>query len=143
MRIDYETDFYLWALEQAELLRQKQFSAIDSENLAEEIEDVARHSKREVAHRLEVLIQHLLKWQYQPKRRGNSWTRTIIEQRHQLEYDLDEMPSLRRLLNDSVWMNKRWHNARRAALDETRVKDIPQFQLWTPEQLLNPDFYPH
>jgi len=27
------------------------------------------------------LIEHLLKWEYQPERRGSSWTRTIVVQR--------------------------------------------------------------
>jgi hypothetical protein len=38
----YERDFYSWALEQAALLRARQFAELDLENLAEEIDGLAR-----------------------------------------------------------------------------------------------------
>ena len=58
----------------------------DYTNLAEEIESVGRSEKRELGNRLEVLLTHLLKWQYQPegRREGHSWADTIWEQRRQL-----------------------------------------------------------
>lgn len=142
MRIDYEADFYLWALEQAELLRQRKFSAIDCENLAEEIEDMARHSHRELTHRVQILVKHLLKWQYQPVRRSSSWMSTIEEQRDQLTEMLKIMPSLRRFLDDPDWLDIRWQRAQRSAQRETRVGDMPDKPCWTLDQLLDQDFYP-
>ena len=38
----YDTDFYLWTQQQAELLRQGQLQAVDVANLAEEIESMVR-----------------------------------------------------------------------------------------------------
>ena len=38
--IDYEKDFYAWTVEQARLLRAGEFSGIDVENIAEEIESM-------------------------------------------------------------------------------------------------------
>jgi len=35
--------------------------------------------------RLGILLGHLLKWQYQPELRGNSWLATIREQRREVE----------------------------------------------------------
>ncbi len=36
------------------------------------IESMGRNEKRELVNRLEVLVTHLLKWQYQPECRGTS-----------------------------------------------------------------------
>jgi len=60
--IDYETDFYAWASQQAELLRQRQANSLDWIHLAEEIETMGRSEKRQLTSRLELLIMHLLKW---------------------------------------------------------------------------------
>jgi hypothetical protein len=65
----YAEDFYLWTQQQAALLRTGQWQELDYENLAEEIESVGRSAKRELGNRLEVLLAHLLKWQYQPEGR--------------------------------------------------------------------------
>jgi hypothetical protein len=59
----YEKDVVAWASEQAALLRAGQFSAIDVEHIAQEIEDVGKSEKRELASRMAVLLAHLLKWQ--------------------------------------------------------------------------------
>ncbi|MGK7927463.1 MAG: DUF29 domain-containing protein, partial [Spirulina sp.] len=61
--IDYNSDFYGWTQQQAQLLRNKKVNQIDWDRIAEEIEDMGRSEKRQLASRLEVLIMHLLKWQ--------------------------------------------------------------------------------
>ena len=81
--IDYETDFYAWALHNAQLLRQGRWSEIDVEHLAEELEDMG-NNKQELASRFIVLIGHLLKWEYQPTHRSSSWQGSINEQRLQI-----------------------------------------------------------
>lgn len=77
MSTRYETDVVAWASEQAKLIRAGRFDLLDLEHIAEEIEDVGRSEQRELANRMAVLLAHLLKWQYQPERRGVSWTRTL------------------------------------------------------------------
>jgi hypothetical protein len=49
--------------------------------MAEEIEDVGKSEQRELENRMAILLAHLLKWQYQPARRGASWQKTIKVQR--------------------------------------------------------------
>jgi hypothetical protein len=44
----YETDFVLWTERTAELLRQKNFDAVDWENVIEEIESMGRSERRAV-----------------------------------------------------------------------------------------------
>jgi hypothetical protein len=140
MRTDYERDFYLWALEQADLLRRKRFVDIDVDNLAEEIESVARHAQREITSRMRVLIKHLLKWRYQPARRCASWENTIEEQRHQLNAALEYMPSLRHMVEDPAWLQSQWTIARRMTERETRVTDMPEQPVWTVDQMLDLHF---
>jgi hypothetical protein len=78
----YDRDIIAWANEQARLLRAGHLDRIDIEHIAEEIEDVGKSEQRELASRMAVLLAHLLKWQFQPQRRGRSWQRTIRDQRN-------------------------------------------------------------
>jgi hypothetical protein len=41
-----------------------------------------------VQSRLETLIAHILKWQFQPDQRTTSWERTVAEQRRRLDEHL-------------------------------------------------------
>ena len=77
----YDGDIIAWANEQARLLRDGLFSQLDIEHIAEEIEDVGKSEQRELENRMALLLAHLLKWEFQPSHRGNSWRRTIIDQR--------------------------------------------------------------
>ena len=74
---DYDRDFYAWANEQAALLRAGKLDDADIENIAEEIESMGRGERRELVKRLTVLMLHLLKWQFQPGMRGDSWRLSI------------------------------------------------------------------
>lgn len=90
----YETDFYQWTQQQAALLRQGALSALDIENLIEEIDDMGASNRRSLGSFLELVIMHLLKWQYQPERRGTSWRLSIFNGRHQIQRLLKDSPSL-------------------------------------------------
>ncbi|QYU66437.1 DUF29 family protein [Leptolyngbya sp. 15MV] len=65
---DYRSDEHAWLLRQAALLRAGRLKSVDSENLAEFLEDMAKRDVREVGSRLVVLLHHLLKFQVQPER---------------------------------------------------------------------------
>ena len=93
--VDYEKDFYAWTVEQTRLLRSGELSALDIENIAEEIESMGRRDRREIKSRLIVLLCHLLKWRMQPQMRSPSWSATIREQRRKIDELLGESPSLR------------------------------------------------
>ncbi len=91
----YERDFYAWTQNQAGLLKERDFAHLDIDNLCEEIEAMGRSERRQLTSRLEVLLIHLLKWQFQPELRGRSWELTIIEQRRRIDKLLHNNPSLR------------------------------------------------
>lgn len=136
----YEDDVVLWAEEQAALLRAGETSALDLENLAEEIESLGRSEKRELDNRLTVLIQHLLKYQYQPEHRSASWRGTIREQRRCLELVLRDNPSLRRLL--PAILPEAAAEAREKAADETGLFNLPRTCPFTLEQILDRSWLP-
>ncbi len=97
----YDRDFHAWAVEQAGLLRAGRWAEADVEHIAEEIETLGRGERRELVNRLAVLLLHLLKWAYQPERRGKSWRLTIEEQRRQLVRHLRDNPSLRAFADEA------------------------------------------
>ena len=142
MGTPYEIDIIAWANEQAALLRAGRLSDIDIAQIAEEIEDVGKSERRELASRMSVLLAHLLKWQFQPGRRGSSWQRTIKEQRRGIAAHLRETPSLKTSLTDPNWQEGVWADATAKAIDETGLDLFPEECPWTVEQVLSPDFYP-
>ena len=138
----YEQDVVAWAREQAALLREGKFSAIDVEHIAEEIEDVGKSEQRELSRRMDELLAHLLKWQYQPGRRGSSGQRTIREQRRAVGVALQKTPSLRNSLSDEGWLTGTWADAVSKAVEETGLDVFPEDLPWSTEQLLSTEFYP-
>ena len=108
--------------------------SLDWLNIAEEIESVGGNTRRELRNRLIRLLQHLLKWHYQPELRSRSWRATIRTQRQQIEDLLAENPSLRARLPELF--SAAYHRARVAALDETGLLDLPKASPFTVEQAL-------
>lgn len=143
MSTTYETDFFAWINEQAALLKTGRVEQLDVENLAEEIEALGRSEKRELGNRLTVLLAHLLKWQHQPERRGNSWLRTILEQRRRIDKLLKDSPSLRGRLSDATWLQEAWDDAREDAHSETGMgASFPDQCPWLIEDVLRKDWLP-
>jgi hypothetical protein len=60
----YETDFYRWSIEQAQLLELGQFDGLDLVNLADEIGSLGREEARSLERHFADLIGNLLKWDY-------------------------------------------------------------------------------
>ena len=138
----YERDFHEWALEQARLLRERRFAALDLENLVEEVESVGRSSKSEIENRLELLLAHLLKWKCQPGARSTGWTGTIFEQRGRILGIVRDSPSLKhypgRVMHDC------FRAARLLAAKETGIDFtlFPETCPFTIEQVLDEEFWP-
>lgn len=142
MGTPYERDVVAWAMEQAALLRAGKLSAIDIEHIADEIEDVAKSEKRELARRVSELLAHLLRWQHQPGRRCSSWILSIKVQRKSIASVLHEAPSLTTSLTDARWVEGTWHDAVAKAIDETELDAFPGDCPWSIDQVLSAAFFP-
>lgn len=140
----YDADFYAWTQQQAALLREGKVHELDLANLAEEIESLGKRDRRELGSRLEILVMHLLKWCYQPKRRqrGHSWQRTIWTQRGRIMRLLDQSPGLQPVL--PALLRDDYARTRRQTLKETGLPEtmLPRQCPWTIEQVLDEDFWP-
>jgi hypothetical protein len=138
----YDQDFLLWAQQQAEMLRQGHWQALDVEHLVEELEALGRSEQKELGSYLQVLLTHLLKYHYQPERRTKSWDQTIINCRDKITDCLEDTPSLQRLFQNSEWMQKYYRRARRDAAKETQmpIEALPTDCPYSIEQILDLEF---
>ncbi len=140
--VAYDQDFYTWTQQMAIALRQQNWTALDIENLAEEIEALGKSDRRSLKSRLEILIMHLLKWQFQPSQRSNSWKSTITEQRIRIQDLLSDSPSLKNYLGEIL--PTAYQNGRQLAADETglTLDTFPETCPYSDEQLLAADDLP-
>jgi len=140
--INYEQDFYSWLMYNAQLLKERRFTELDIENIAEELESMGRRDKRELNSRLEVLLMHLLKWQFQPVRRSKSWGKSIDEQRNQIHKIFSDSPSLKYQLENEI--AHAYDVAVKSAVKETGMKKtiFPETCPFASEQILDENFYP-
>jgi hypothetical protein len=138
----YEQDFYAWANHQAALLRAGKLTAADIDHIALEIESMGKTEKRELVSRLTVLLAHLLKWRYQPERRGLSWEATIHIERRDLADHLDDNPSLKARLPEAI--AAAYDRAIYAAAGETDLPTatFPTACPWSFQEIMDRDFWP-
>ena len=115
----YDRDFSQWAEMTAQLLEEKRFGDIDLENLVEEVRALSRSDKREIRSRLIKLLSHLLKYNYQPQKRTDSWLSTISEQRRQILLIFEDSPSLQNYYDE--FFNACYEKARIEAAQETKL----------------------
>jgi hypothetical protein len=91
---DYNTDIARWAEDQAARLRTGNVSEMDRENIAEELDSLARALRRELVERLARLLQNLLQWEYLDGLRVPAWYTAIQEERSMIPRLLEDAPSL-------------------------------------------------
>ncbi len=138
----YDQDFCLWIKTIVNQLKKGQLTEIDLDNLIEELEAMGRSEKNSLESNLVVLLIHLLKYKYQPKKRTNSWLYTIKEHRRRLRKAFQISPSLKRYYQEIF--KESYQDARDLAATETGLPlDIFPFDSpFSPEQTLNNDFLP-
>ena len=143
IKLLYKTDFNLWLRETVNLLRKGEVDKLDIENLAEEIEDMGNSRKDALESNLIRVLQHLLKWKYQPQKRTNSWKASITEHSLHLNKAFKKSPSLKPYFQDIF--GECYQDARLITSQETGL-DICIFPETCPfEQadVLNPQYLPN
>ncbi len=135
----YENDFYAWASQEAALLSEGRLGESDLANIADEIESMGRGEKRELVSRLTVVLSHLLKW---PDRRGASWEASIEVQRVKLVEHLEDNPSLKPRLAESIAAAYRV-----AVIEASAETGLPRLTFppacpWAFDEIMDPAFWP-
>ena len=145
----YDQDLYAWSQEQAALLREGALNELDLEHLMEEIEDVGHSQRDALASHLLVLLTHLLKLATAARERpgdlvraGRGWRTTCRTQRRLLDKRLRRNPSLRPTVPEEC--AEAYAIAREEAATALDVEEavVPLVCPWTPEQVLDMDFWP-
>jgi hypothetical protein len=105
----YETDFYAWVHEQATLLAEGRFDALDTDHLTQELTLMADGPAGELYNRLIILLAHLLKLQVAARvlpgvyaRAQRGWRLSCAEQRRRLARLLRRNPSLAPTVKDEI-----------------------------------------
>jgi Domain of unknown function DUF29 len=120
MNETYLVDFNSWIDQTAQLLRDRRWQEIDVAHLIEEIQDLGKSEKRGISSQLTRLLLHLLKWQFQPQRRSDSWIDSITDARTQIELAIEDSPSL--INYPALQLNESYKRARRQAVKQTDME---------------------
>ncbi|MGK7931619.1 MAG: DUF29 domain-containing protein [Microcystaceae cyanobacterium] len=138
----YDQDFNLWLETTVNQLKNRQLDQLDYENLIEEIEAMGKSQKHALKSNLIVILMHLLKYQYQPEKRSNSWRYTIREHRRRVITLLEDSPSLKPYLTE-VFEGCYDYGVKEAA-DETGLSRniFPVKSPFSLEETLDFDFLP-
>src|SRR3984893_17197298 len=138
----YDQDFYSLSVEQADRLARSQPRDIDWENVAEEIESLGKSDRRKVASDLRTILEHLIKWRYQPQKRKTGWRSSIREHRDRIDRVIADSPSLRRFPEEAL--AEAYRKPRSAALDDTRLpkERVPETCPFAIEKVLDPPYGP-
>lgn len=136
----YEADFSAWLYEQAALIRSGHTAEMDAENVAEELEGMARSEFSKLVSALRVLLMHMLKWDHQPERRSRSWESSIREQRYRYDDLLEDNPSFRSRREKAL--ERAYRSARNLAADEIDVprEEFPSSCPYDWDDILNRPF---
>jgi len=117
MSENYVTDFGLWIDQTVQLLQEQRWQEIDVPNLIAEVEDLGKSERRGISSQLTRLLLYLLKWQYQPQRRSDSWLDSITDARTQIALAIEDSPSLRTY--PAQQLEESYQRARRQAATQT------------------------
>jgi Domain of unknown function DUF29 len=148
----YQTDTAAWSEQQAAALRAAARGGsdqpLDWENLAEEIEDLAKSLRRRLRSQIARIIQHQVKLEYSPAIEPRSgWRRTVRLARLDIDRILEDSPSLKREIPRLIEMETA-KAVQLAILDLEDHREIDQMELpaieptvYSEEQVLG-DWFP-
>jgi hypothetical protein len=140
----YDQDYYLWLRITINQLRAGQFSAVDLQNLLEELETMGRSEKRAIESLLIKLLEHLLKlkfWDSERERNQGHWQGEIRNFRRQIKRAIKDSPSLKPYILEIF--DECYQEARQEASDRSQLSlDIfPLIPLCSLEQILDETWF--
>lgn len=141
----YDADYNLWLLQTIEQLENKDFNALDLENLIEEVSELSKREKKKLKNLLRRLFEHLLKlkyWQSEIKRNQAHWQGEIRKFRQQIQDELEDSPSLKNYVNDVL--ETCYQDSRKIVSDKSKLPlaTFPDSPIATIEQILDENWLP-
>ena len=141
----HDVDFFGWTQEQAAKLRADScdFSLLDRDYLAEEIEDMGRGEIKEISSLLHQTLAHLFKIAISPKAQSvDHWFNEILT--FQGDAVITFSPDLRQLLDlDTIWRVACNGATRSLERYDVTVPPLPKSCPLTLDQLLDHEFDPN
>lgn len=114
-----DSDFAAWIYDQVAALKEGRFSDLDLQNLLDEVESLAKRDFRKLTSAVRIILLHMLKWDKQPEKRGESWRRSINAARERVYGELASSPSFHGRIPEAV--ERAYPLARLRASSETGV----------------------
>ena len=141
----YDTDYNLWILETVKQLENKNFHAVDWDNLIEEVLGLSRSNKRKLENLLMKLIEHLLNlgyWESEKERNRGHWQGEIRNFRKQIKKELKASPSLKRYLQEIF--EESYQDSREIASDKSQlpINTFPESPIASLEKILDENWLP-
>jgi len=146
----YDGDFFAWTETQAARLRRCAADRVnldlDFENLAEEVEGLGKSDRRALLSHAARIVEHILKLMHSPAREPRAGREeSVARHRRDARLILADSPSLHRALADAfaeVYRDARRTAARGLVRDGIAPEALPADPPFTPEQVLDPDWWP-
>ena len=140
----YDSDYHLWVIETVKQLENKEFNALDLDNLIEEVADLSRRQKKKLKNLLRNLFEHLLKltyWQAEIPYNKFYCKGEIRNFRKEINDELEDSPSLRNYLNDIL--DECYEDAKELVSDKTQLpfSTFPEKPIANLEQVLEQDCF--
>ena len=142
MSASYKADFNLWIEHTTQLLREHRWLEIDVENLIEEVQDLGKSERRAIVSQLTRLLLHLLKWQYQPQRRSDSWLDSITDARTQIDLTIKDSPSLKNYPTEQLESSYQKACCQAAKQTGLKISVFPENCPYSLELVLDEDWLP-
>ena len=99
---DHGRDLYSWLVEQARLVRDGRWEAIDQTNLAREIDALAQEQFNKLESAMHVFLTHLLKWDHPAIRRSRGRVQSVQAQRQAVVDVLARNPGLKSRVSEAM-----------------------------------------
>jgi len=134
-KLEHEKDFFNWTRNQMKFLKEKEFTKLDIDNLIDEIESLGNSERNAIESYMIVLFIHLLKMEYQPAMRCNSWENSIENAKFRIKRLVKKNPSLNKEVSEVI--QDAFYSAKLQASSETGLdkKTFPKECPWTSEML--------
>ena len=119
---DHGRDLYSWLVEQARLVRDGRWEAVDQPNLAREIDALAQEQFNRLEGAMQAFLTHLLKWDHPAIRRSRGRVQSVQTQRQAVLDVLVRNPSLKSRVPEAMaqcYRKARAEAANDVGLDES------------------------